>query len=65
MGQLRNGSFHQSITVTVLFPVIPCLVSQLLGVIGMTIGERQNAAALSFQHPYPHPREESQFLRNS
>lgn len=46
MGQLRNGSFHQSITVTVLFPVIPCLVSQLLGVIGMTIGERQNAAKL-------------------
>ena len=48
MSQLRNGSFHQSITVTVLFPVIPCLVSQLLGVIGMTIGERQNAAAYRF-----------------
>ena len=50
MGQLRNGSFHQSITVTVLFPVIPCLVSQLLGVIGMTIGERQNAAAYRFSN---------------
>ena len=44
MGQLRNGGFHLSITVTVLFPVIPCLVSQLLGV----IGERQNAAAYRF-----------------